>query len=100
MVDALVAQTAAIAADPSLRVVILCGAGRHFMAGGDIWTFARELPRLDPARRQGRFQRMVEEVHTAIEALHRMPQLLVGRMHGAVAGIGLVDECLRPGARR
>ena len=88
MVDALVAQTAAIAADPSLRVVILCGAGRHFMAGGDIRTFAGELP-LDPARRQGRFQRMVEEVHTAIEALHRMPQLLVGRMHGAVAGIGL-----------
>ncbi len=88
MVDALVAQTAAIAADPSLRVVILCGAGRHFMAGGDIRTFAGELS-LDPARRQGRFQRMVEEVHTAIEALHRMPQLLVGRMHGAVAGIGL-----------
>ena len=88
MVDALVATTAAVAADATVRVVILAGSGRHFMAGGDIRTFAGELA-LDPAARQRRFQRMVEDVHAAVENLHRMPQILIGRMQGAVAGIGL-----------
>jgi 2-(1,2-epoxy-1,2-dihydrophenyl)acetyl-CoA isomerase len=88
MVDALVESTAALAADSSLRVVILGGAGKHFMAGGDIRSFAGEL-RHDPAQRQAGFQKMVEHVHAAIETLHRMPQLLIGRMQGAVAGFGL-----------
>jgi 2-(1,2-epoxy-1,2-dihydrophenyl)acetyl-CoA isomerase len=32
---------------------------------------------------------MVERMHAAIEALHRMPHPDVGRVHGAVAGFGL-----------
>ena len=88
MVDALVARTAEIAADDSLRVVVLRGAGKHFMAGGDVRTFAGELAH-PPATRQADFQRMVERVHAAIEHLHRMPHPVVGRVHGAVAGIGL-----------
>ncbi len=88
MVDALVACTAEVAADDALRVVVLRGAGRHFMAGGDIRTFAGELPR-PPAERQEGFTRMVERMHAAIEALHRMPHPVVGRVHGAVAGFGL-----------
>ena len=59
MVEALVARTAEVADDDTLRVVILRGAGKHFMAGGDIRTFAGEL-RHPPAERQERFQRMVE----------------------------------------
>jgi len=58
------------------------------MAGGDIRTFARELPR-PPAERRASFQRMVERLHAAIEALHRMPHPVVGVVHGAVAGIGV-----------
>ena len=88
MVDALVARTAEVGADDTLRVVVLRGAGRHFMAGGDIRTFAGELGN-PPAERQAGFQRMVEHVHAAIEHLHRMPHPVVGRMHGAVAGFGL-----------
>ena len=88
MVEALVARTAEVAADDTIRVVVLRGAGKHFMAGGDIRTFAAELAR-PPAERQASFQRMVERVHVAIEHLHRMPHPVVGRVHGAVAGIGL-----------
>jgi 2-(1,2-epoxy-1,2-dihydrophenyl)acetyl-CoA isomerase len=88
MVDALVARTAEVAADDTLRVVVLRGAGRHFMAGGDIRSFAAELAHPATARQQ-RFQRMVESVHAAIEQLHRMPHPVVGRVHGAVAGFGL-----------
>ena len=44
---------------------------------------------------------MVERVHVAIEALHRMPHPVVGRLHGAVAGFGLsLMQRLRPRRRR
>jgi 2-(1,2-epoxy-1,2-dihydrophenyl)acetyl-CoA isomerase len=88
MVDALVARTAEVAADGALRAVVLRGAGRHFMAGGDIRTFAASLDEPPAARSEG-FRRMVERLHAAIENLHRMPHPLVGRIHGAVAGFGL-----------
>ena len=51
MVDALVALTSAVGADDSVQVVRLRAAGRHFMAGGDIQTFARELARQGSERR-------------------------------------------------
>jgi 2-(1,2-epoxy-1,2-dihydrophenyl)acetyl-CoA isomerase len=88
MVDALVACTSEVAADGSLAVVVLRGAGKHFMAGGDIRTFAASLPRAPEERRSG-FQRMVERMHVAIEQLHRMPHPVVAGVHGAVAGFGL-----------
>ena len=88
MVDALVARTAEVAADDTLRVVVVRGAGRHFMAGGDIRTFATHLEEPPAVRRSG-FQRMVEQIHAAIECLHRMPHPVIGRVHGAVAGFGL-----------
>ena len=88
MIDALVAHTGALAADDSVRVVVLRGAGRHFMAGGDIRLFAAELGR-PPLERRSFFRQMVERLHAAIENLHRMPHPVVGRIHGAVAGFGL-----------
>jgi 2-(1,2-epoxy-1,2-dihydrophenyl)acetyl-CoA isomerase len=88
MVDALVARTTEVAADDSLAVVVVRGAGRHFMAGGDLRAFATRLGD-PPAERQRDFQRMVERMHVAIEALHRMPHPVVARVHGAIAGFGL-----------
>jgi 2-(1,2-epoxy-1,2-dihydrophenyl)acetyl-CoA isomerase len=88
MVDALVARTAEVAADDSLHVVVLRGAGKHFMAGGDIRTFATELDK-PPAARSERFLRMIGRLHAAIESLHRMPHPVVACVHGAVAGFGL-----------
>jgi len=88
MVDALVGCTKQAADDDSLQAVILRGAGNHFMAGGDIRTFAGELHH-PPAERRVAFQQMVERVHAAIEHLHRMPHPIVGQVQGAVAGFGL-----------
>ena len=88
MVDALIDTTGTIAADRSLRVVVVAGAGKHFMAGGDIRTFAK-LASAPPADRQRAFQRLVERVHVAIETLARIPQPVVARVQGAVAGFGL-----------
>ena len=88
MVDALVAGTAEVAADDALRVVVVQGAGKHFMAGGDIRTFATRLDE-PPAMRRDGFRRMIERLHAAIECLHRMPHPVIGRVQGAVAGFGL-----------
>jgi len=88
MMDALVAHTAALAADSSLRVVILKGAGRHFMAGGDLRTFASRLD-VDASQRQPQFQRIVDRLHAAVEHLQRMPHAVIGAVQGAAAGFGL-----------
>lgn len=88
MIDALIAHTAEVAADETLHVVVLRGAGRHFMAGGDIRTFAAELDK-PAATRSEHFLRMIGRLHAAIENLHRMPHPVVGCVQGAVAGFGL-----------
>ena len=51
MMDPLVAATRELADDDALRVVVIRGEGRHFMAGGDIRAFAGELGRDAGARR-------------------------------------------------
>jgi 2-(1,2-epoxy-1,2-dihydrophenyl)acetyl-CoA isomerase len=88
MMEALVAHACALAADASLRVVVLRGAGKHFMAGGDLRTFAARLD-VEPLQRQREFQRIVERLHAAIEHLQRMPHAVIGAVQGAVAGFGL-----------
>jgi 2-(1,2-epoxy-1,2-dihydrophenyl)acetyl-CoA isomerase len=88
MMDALVATTSTLAADDTLRVVIIDGAGGHFMAGGDLRTFASRLD-AEPAARQRDFQQIVERLHAAIEYLQRMPHTVIASVRGAAAGFGL-----------
>jgi 2-(1,2-epoxy-1,2-dihydrophenyl)acetyl-CoA isomerase len=88
LMDALVAAAADVAADDALRVVVLRGAGRHFMAGGDLRTFAADLAK-PPAQRNADFRRTIGRLHSAIEHFHRMPHPVVAQVHGAVAGFGL-----------
>ncbi len=88
LMDALVAAAADVAADDALRVVVLRGAGKHFMAGGDLRTFAGELAK-PPDQRNADFRRMIGRLHSAIETFHRMPHPVIGQVHGAVAGFGL-----------
>lgn len=92
MMDTLVAHTAALASDESVRVVVLRGNGRHFMAGGDLHAFAGLLDAKPEARRD-ELQRIIERLHASIEHLHRMPHPVVARLQGAVAGFGLSLMC-------
>jgi 2-(1,2-epoxy-1,2-dihydrophenyl)acetyl-CoA isomerase len=92
MVDALVGHTTQLAADDSVRCVVLQGAGAHFMAGGDINSFAEKLG-APTAERQVYFTRLVRRVHAAIENLQRMPHVVVASVHGAVAGFGMSLMC-------
>jgi 2-(1,2-epoxy-1,2-dihydrophenyl)acetyl-CoA isomerase len=88
MIDALVEQTAILAKDASVRCVIVNGAGKHFMAGGDIRMFASELSSA-PEERRTHLMGIIARVHAAIESIHRMPQPVIASVHGAVAGFGL-----------
>jgi 2-(1,2-epoxy-1,2-dihydrophenyl)acetyl-CoA isomerase len=92
MIDALIGHCAALAADDGVRCVIIKGAGRHFMAGGDIRSFNAELDSA-PAERGQHFKHMVEHMHVAIESLQRMPHPVLASVHGAVAGFGLSLMC-------
>ena len=92
MIEALTKETAALEADSSVRCVVVRGAGRHFMAGGDIRYFAALID-ATPAERQRALVDFVDRVHPAIETLHRMPQPVLASVRGAVAGFGLSLLC-------
>lgn len=92
MMDALIRHTTELAADSSLRVVVLRGAGAHFMAGGDLRSFAAMLAEA-PADPAADFERIVQRVQTVVENLNRMPQITIAAVHGAVAGFGLSIAC-------
>jgi 2-(1,2-epoxy-1,2-dihydrophenyl)acetyl-CoA isomerase len=92
MMDALVANIASLADDDSLRVIVLCGAGAHFMAGGDVRAFAQHVDEA-PSTRRAHFQHLIQRLHAAIELLHRMPHPVIARVQGAVAGFGLSLMC-------
>jgi 2-(1,2-epoxy-1,2-dihydrophenyl)acetyl-CoA isomerase len=72
---------AAIAADPSVRVVVLSGIGRAFMAGGDIAQF-RDDPSSIP-------ETLIDPLHEALLCLSRLQQPVIASLHGAVAGAGM-----------
>jgi 2-(1,2-epoxy-1,2-dihydrophenyl)acetyl-CoA isomerase len=88
MVEGLRSAIERIAADASVRAVVLGGAGKGFMAGGDVKWFnaSRELP---PAERSARFERLIHEVHATLSMLRRLPQPVIARVHGPAAGFGL-----------
>jgi 2-(1,2-epoxy-1,2-dihydrophenyl)acetyl-CoA isomerase len=88
MVEALVALTSEVAGDDAVHVLVVRGAGKHFMAGGDIRLFAQSLER-DGAARARDFQHLADRIHAAIETLARMPQPVIACVRGAAAGFGL-----------
>lgn len=72
------------ALDPAVRVVVLRGAGKAFMAGGDVGLFHRELATLPDL-----ITRFAREFHHAILALRRMPKPVLASVRGVAAGAGM-----------
>lgn len=72
-----------------VEVVVVTGAGGHFMAGGDIKDFARQL-HLSREARLATFRAMIEQhINPAVEMLQNLPQPVVAKVRGACAGFGL-----------
>jgi len=74
-----------IAADASVRAVLICGNGPALTVGGDIGYFL-ESP---PAEFGNLFARMTTPFHEAFRVLSRIDAPIVTAAHGSVAGGGL-----------
>ena len=81
MAQALLAAVRSIAADPSVRAVVLCGAGKGFMAGGDLATL-----RADPV--QGA-KDLLAPLNDAVQLLASLNAPVIAKVHGVAAGAGL-----------
>jgi len=87
---ALLAITKDLQADTGVRAVVLKGTGDHFMAGGDVKGFKRQLDAApDRSVVQKDFERMIGDVHEMILAMRAMPQPIIASVKGAVAGAGV-----------
>lgn len=74
--------------DGSVRVILLYGEGRAFLAGGDLTHFRDSRDRADAAHR------LIAPLH---EGLNRMVESripTIAAVHGAVAGAGMSIACL------
>ena len=88
MIGALSAELKAVAADSSVRVVVIAGAGRGFCAGHDMKEIHAHP---DAAWQQGLF----DDCAAMMQAIVAMPQPVIARVHGvaAAAGCQLVSMC-------
>lgn len=74
------AACVAISTDPEVRVVVLSGEGRAFIAGGDIKAF-----QVDAA---GVAETLIDPLHEGVLLLSGLQAPVVASLHGAVAGAG------------
>lgn len=73
----------AVAANASVRLVVLSGSGRAFMAGGDLGAFAAAEDKAQTARA------IIDPLHAGLEFLANGDAPVLARLHGAVAGAGV-----------
>lgn len=69
---------------PELRCVVLRGAGRAFVAGGDLSRFADDFDQAATVVHE-----LLDALHPAILTLRAINAPVLGAVHGAVAGAGL-----------
>ena len=83
--EGFVAAVERVLAESSVRVVVLSGEGRAFMAGGDLgafWATARlERPELS--------RRLIPPIHAALLRLTQSPLPTIACINGAAAGAGM-----------
>lgn len=90
MIDELTRAAAALAADASVRVVVLAAEGRSFCAGGDLaWMQAQMAA--DPDTRFAEARKLAE----MLNALNLLPQPVIGAVQGNAfgGGLGLISIC-------
>ena len=78
----------AVEKDEAVRCVVLRG-GEHFMAGGDLKWFKGLAEGKSAAENRAQFAGFIDEAHSIIRCLRRMPKPAVASVRGAVAGFGM-----------
>jgi methylglutaconyl-CoA hydratase len=80
---------AQLGADPTVRVVVLTGAGRSFCAGGDLGWMQSQIKADAPTRR-----REAGKIAHMLQALNTMPKPLIGKVQGNALGGGVGMACV------
>lgn len=89
MMEDLLATVRDLREREGVEVVVLAGAGEHFMAGGDLKDFATQF-HLTPQARLVTFRALIEErVNASVEILQSLSQPVIAKVRGACAGFGL-----------
>ncbi|MFM1987877.1 MAG: hypothetical protein RJA99_834 [Pseudomonadota bacterium] len=83
MLDGLRAALAAAKADPSVRALILTGAGRGFCAGADLGASSMRTGDADVS------QSLRESYHPIVLAMRQCPKPIVAAVNGSAAGAGM-----------
>lgn len=78
-----------VAADRSVKVIIVRGEGKHFSAGGDVQGFALSLKQTTEERRAD-FGPRLERVGKLVEAYVALEIPIIAACRGGVAGAGLM----------
>lgn len=84
MAEALLAAVADCEADPSVRCVVLTGAGKLFCGGGDLTAFASEATNISEVLNE-----LAGMLHKAVLRLMHMNKPLLVLVNGPAAGAGL-----------
>ena len=89
---------AAIADDPSIRAVVIDGAGKHFTAGMDLSVFGGLLEAdaaVPPSRRREQLRRTILELQESFNVIERCRAPGLAAIHGACigGGIDLISAC-------
>ncbi|MDG1944866.1 MAG: enoyl-CoA hydratase [Halioglobus sp.] len=87
MRTALIDAMLAVEQDDSIRCVALGGAGKNFMAGGDVKSFS-ELTKLEPQERRSHFVKRIHTIQPLLIAMQRMNKPIVCVVQGAAVGFG------------
>lgn len=88
MLDLMSAFIEEVEDDPAVRVLLMSGAGEHFMAGGDVGDFQAVLER--PGReRAASLKRTAERALPVFDAMARFSRPVVVKIRGAVAGASI-----------
>ncbi|WP_157219220.1 enoyl-CoA hydratase/isomerase family protein [Flavisphingomonas formosensis] len=85
MVHAMIAFLRACEHREDVRVILLSGAGDHFMAGGDVKGFA-EAAGAGPEERRARFEALALDVLPLFALMERIAKPIVAKVRGACAG--------------
>ena len=90
MIGELTEATGRLGADPSVRVVVLAGAGESFCAGGDLGWMKQQMA-ADGATRAREATRLAMMLQT----LNTCPKPVIGRVQGNAfgGGIGMMAVC-------
>jgi 2-(1,2-epoxy-1,2-dihydrophenyl)acetyl-CoA isomerase len=84
LANAFLTAIRAIESEPEVRVIVMKGAGKGFMAGGDVGAFHADLPNAGATA-----DAIIGPLHEGLALMARLPQPVLASLHGAVAGAGV-----------